>query len=100
MVVIICSGLSFTLLVRISSIVLKVEVLNNIELQMTGVLGTKAYRCLDNSKYVLIGLAVIRTTTIALIILDLIKLTAVRRISGQCLSSISKYREILITFSR
>lgn len=83
MVVIICSGLSFTLLVRIKhSTVFSVEVLNNIELQMTGVLGTKAYRCLDNSKYVLIGLAVIRTTTIALIILDLIKLTAVRRISG------------------
>ncbi|KAL4243540.1 hypothetical protein ABKN59_001109 [Abortiporus biennis] len=53
-------------------------------LLMTGILGIKAYRCLDNSRYVLVLLTGFRTSMIALLVLDLTKYHGIRRLSGSC----------------
>jgi len=44
----------------------------SLSLLVTGTLGVKAYRCLDGSKVVLVGLALLRTASTVLVILDVI----------------------------
>lgn len=50
---------------------------------VTGVLGVKAYRCLDSSKVVLVALILLRSTSTALMVLDVINLDAERRLAGK-----------------
>ena len=51
-------------------------------LQMTGILGVKAYKCLDNSRIVLLVLTTLRVTMVTLVILDLVRYRGDRRLSG------------------
>ena len=55
----------------------------SLSLLVTGILGVKAYRCLDNSKAVLVGLVLLRSATVVLITLDAINLDAGRRLAGK-----------------
>lgn len=55
----------------------------SLSLLVTGILGVKAYRCLDSSKVVLVGLVFLRTASVAFMILDLINLEAERRLGGK-----------------
>jgi len=50
---------------------------------VTGILGVKAYRCLDNSKVVLAGLVLLRSTSVGLMIIDMANLDAGRRLAGE-----------------
>jgi len=50
---------------------------------VTGILGVKAYRCLDRSKAVLVGLVLLRTVSTVLLILDLINLVVERQLVGK-----------------
>lgn len=50
---------------------------------MTGILGTKAYRCLNSSRVVLLILAILRLAILALMGLDLAQYQGRRRLSGQ-----------------
>ena len=50
---------------------------------MTGILGIKAYRCLNSSRIVILVLAVLRTAMIVLFILNLVGYKASRRLSGK-----------------
>lgn len=60
-----CAGASFSLLV-------------------TGILGVKAYRCLDNSRLVLVVLVALRTAATVLLAIDLASLDSYRSLSGRC----------------
>jgi len=53
-------------------------------LLLSGILGVKAYRCLGNSKVVLILVAIPQITTSTLVIIDTIRVQATRRLSGAC----------------
>ncbi|KAK7694521.1 hypothetical protein QCA50_001707 [Cerrena zonata] len=55
-------------------------------LLMTGILGTKAYRCLNSSRVVLLILVILRLTMLALMGLDLSQYRGRRRLSGSCIS--------------
>lgn len=50
---------------------------------MTGILGYKAYRCLDSSRLVLAILVVLRVTMIVLMSVSLSRLKVSRRLSGR-----------------
>lgn len=50
--------------------------------QMTGILGYKAYRCLNSSRFVLAMLSVLRLAMVALLIVSLSRLNVPRRLSG------------------
>ena len=50
---------------------------------MTGILGTKAYRCLNSSRIVLAVLVILRLTTLGLTGLDLSQYRGRRRLSGR-----------------
>jgi len=50
---------------------------------VTGILGVKAYRCLDNSKFVLVSLVFMRSTSVVVMFLDVINLDAGRRSAGK-----------------
>lgn len=50
---------------------------------MTGIMGIKAYRCLNNARVVLLVLAILRTTSVGLLILGFTRLDAIRRLSGK-----------------
>ena len=58
---------------------------------MTGILGIKAYRCLNNSRFVLVILAILRTAMIILCILDLTDYRASRRLSGEYFSPLDPF---------
>ncbi|KAI0704932.1 hypothetical protein BC835DRAFT_1410268 [Cytidiella melzeri] len=51
---------------------------------MTGILGFKAYRCLDSSKSILVVLGVVRATIFSFLALELAKTASTRRLSGGC----------------
>lgn len=51
--------------------------------QLTGILGVKVYRCLDNNRFVLAGLVVLSTAAIVVLILDVINLRSLRSLSGR-----------------
>ncbi|KAG2061993.1 hypothetical protein BDR06DRAFT_1016013 [Suillus hirtellus] len=53
-------------------------------LLMSGILGVKAYRCLDNSRLVLVVLVALRTAAIVLLALDLASLNSYRSLAGRC----------------
>ncbi|KAG1833957.1 hypothetical protein EV424DRAFT_1532781 [Suillus variegatus] len=53
-------------------------------LLMSGILGVKAYRCLDNSRLVLVVLVALRTAAIVLLVLDLASLNSYRSLTGRC----------------
>lgn len=55
---------------------------------MTGILGYKAYRCLDSSRIVLAILVVLRVTMIVLMGVSLSRLKVSRRLSGWWLVTI------------
>ena len=57
----------------------------SLSLLVTGTLGIKAYRCLDSSRVVLVGLVLLRSAGVALVILDVINLDAGRRLAGEWL---------------
>ncbi|KIP12582.1 hypothetical protein PHLGIDRAFT_262280 [Phlebiopsis gigantea 11061_1 CR5-6] len=69
---------------NVTSFVLLISSGASISLLMTGILGYKAYRCLNNSRIVLVVLALLRSTMIALLIVCLTRLDVSRRISGSC----------------
>lgn len=50
---------------------------------VTGILGVKAYRCLDRSKVVLVGLVLLQTVSTVLLILDLMNLVVERQLVGK-----------------
>ena len=50
---------------------------------VTGILGVKAYRCLDSLRVVLVGLALLRSTSVVLMIVDVANLDAGRRLAGE-----------------
>ncbi|KAI0348654.1 hypothetical protein BDW22DRAFT_112554 [Trametopsis cervina] len=56
-------------------------------LMMTGILGFKAYRCLNSSRLVLVAIAVLRMALLGLLVAEVIELTPHRRLSGGCLTS-------------
>lgn len=49
---------------------------------MTGILGIKAYRYLNNSRFVLAVLSLLRTAMLILMVLALTEFEATRRLSG------------------
>lgn len=53
-------------------------------LLISGILGVKAYRCLDNSRLVLVVLVTLRTAAIVILVLDLASLTSYRSLAGRC----------------
>ncbi|KAG1773180.1 hypothetical protein EDD22DRAFT_859310 [Suillus occidentalis] len=53
-------------------------------LLITGILGVKAYRCLDNSRLVLVVLVALRTAAIVLLAIDLASLDSHRSVTGRC----------------
>ncbi|KAI0079570.1 hypothetical protein K474DRAFT_1617326 [Panus rudis PR-1116 ss-1] len=53
-------------------------------LLITGILGIKAYRCLNNSYVVLAVLTLLRTAMIVLLCLDIAQFRGFRRLSGSC----------------
>lgn len=55
----------------------------SLSLLVTGILGVKAYRCLDSSNVVLAGLALLRTAGVILIVLDAINLDVGRGLAGK-----------------
>ena len=50
---------------------------------VTGILGVKAYRCLDSSKVVVVGLVLLQSTSVILMIVDVANLDAGRRLAGE-----------------
>lgn len=56
----------------------------SLSILITGILGFKAYRCLENSRVVLAVLGLIRLSAIAVVGLMLSKMTGYRRLSGAC----------------
>ncbi|KAJ3554697.1 hypothetical protein NM688_g2969 [Phlebia brevispora] len=58
-------------------------------LLMTGILGIKAYRCLNNSRLVLAVLVTLRTAMLILMVLDITKYRASRRLSGGCMPAVN-----------
>lgn len=55
----------------------------SLSLLVTGILGVKAYRCLDNSSVVLSGLALLRTAGVILVVLDAINLDVGSGLAGK-----------------
>ncbi|OJA10796.1 hypothetical protein AZE42_00305 [Rhizopogon vesiculosus] len=56
----------------------------SLSLLVTGILGVKAYRCLDNSRLVLVVLLLLRTTALAFLTFELGSLQGLRSLSGRC----------------
>ncbi|KAG1755138.1 uncharacterized protein EDB91DRAFT_1342835 [Suillus paluster] len=56
----------------------------SLSLLITGILGVKAYRCLDSSRLVLVALVSLRTAALVILILDIVTLTGYRSLSGRC----------------
>lgn len=50
---------------------------------MTGILGVKAYRCLDNSRFVLVMLVLFRCASTAMAVLDMQVVRGIRMLSGE-----------------
>ncbi|KAG2350518.1 hypothetical protein BDR05DRAFT_954608, partial [Suillus weaverae] len=69
-------------------------------LLISGILGVKAYRCLDNSRSVLVVLVALRTAAIVLLALDLATLNSYRSLAGRCyrLSNSISYAFIILLF--
>ncbi|KIK47315.1 hypothetical protein CY34DRAFT_799474, partial [Suillus luteus UH-Slu-Lm8-n1] len=69
-------------------------------LLITGILGVKAYRCLDNSRLVLVVLVALRTAAIVLLAIDLASLDSYRSITGRCYQSSNpiSYAFIILLF--
>ncbi|KIJ68299.1 hypothetical protein HYDPIDRAFT_36792 [Hydnomerulius pinastri MD-312] len=51
---------------------------------VTGILGVKAYKCLDNSRIVLATLVALRTAGSIVLVIDVINLESLRSLSGRC----------------
>ncbi|KAG2129909.1 hypothetical protein DEU56DRAFT_973482 [Suillus clintonianus] len=75
-------GISLSLLVRSTNHFSIPSYL--ISTQITGILGVKAYRCLDNSRLVLVVLAALRSAALVLLALDLVSLRSHRSLAGRC----------------
>ncbi|KAF7436959.1 hypothetical protein PC9H_003793 [Pleurotus ostreatus] len=56
----------------------------SLSILISGILGYKAYKCLEDSKIVLTGLVVFTAGSATLTLFDVLTLRAVRRISGGC----------------
>lgn len=54
-------------------------------MQVTGIFGIKAYRCLDNNRLVSGILVALRTTGSVVLVLDVIHIHTLRSLSGKCL---------------
>lgn len=72
----------------------------SLSLLTSGILGVKAYRCLDNSRLVLVVLVALRTTAIVLLALDLTSLNSYRSLAGRCYrpSNALPYAFIILLF--
>ncbi|KAI0274625.1 hypothetical protein BC834DRAFT_848964 [Gloeopeniophorella convolvens] len=53
-------------------------------LLLSGAFGTKAYRCLNNSPFVLVLLGALQAASTTLEAIDLVRIKGVRRLSGSC----------------
>ncbi|KAG1794045.1 hypothetical protein EV424DRAFT_1450970 [Suillus variegatus] len=69
-------------------------------LLISGTLGVKAYRCLDNSRLVLVILVILRTAAIVFLALDLALLNSYRSLAGRCYrtSNSMSYTFIILLF--
>jgi hypothetical protein len=77
-----------TIVIRLSSVASFVS----LSLLITGILGVKAYRCLDNSRAVLIFLAIFRLSLGVLYAFDLRAMGGRRKLTGSCVrTNISEY---------
>ncbi|KAG0709010.1 hypothetical protein DFH29DRAFT_1036413 [Suillus ampliporus] len=56
----------------------------SLSLLITGILGVKAYRCLDSSRFVLVVLVSLRTAALVLLVLDLVAINSFRSLAGRC----------------
>ncbi|KAH7915378.1 hypothetical protein BJ138DRAFT_1055011 [Hygrophoropsis aurantiaca] len=54
----------------------------SLSLLITGIFGVKAYRCLDNTRFILIPLLALRTASLILLVLDTIQVDGARSLSG------------------
>ena len=54
--------------------------------QLSGILGLKAYRCLNNSKFVLAVVILLQVTSSVFVLLDLSHIQATRRLSSESLT--------------
>ncbi|KAG1885752.1 hypothetical protein F4604DRAFT_1727935 [Suillus subluteus] len=72
----------------------------SLSLLISGILGVKAYRCLDNSRLVLVVLVALRTAAIVLLALDLASLDSYRSLAGRCYrpSNAITYAFIILLF--
>ncbi|EGO25424.1 hypothetical protein SERLADRAFT_437173 [Serpula lacrymans var. lacrymans S7.9] len=76
------TGLSLSLLVR--TLIDLTQPLTPYPTQVTGILGVKAYRCLDNARLVLFALTLFRTASLIVLVVDLTNTHGYRRLSGRC----------------
>ncbi|KAG1785471.1 uncharacterized protein HD556DRAFT_1422291 [Suillus plorans] len=69
-------------------------------LLISGTLGVKAYRCLDNSRLVLVILVILRTAAMVFLALDLALLNGYRSLAGRCYrtSNSMSYTFIILLF--
>ncbi|KAF8844054.1 hypothetical protein BDN67DRAFT_963546 [Paxillus ammoniavirescens] len=51
---------------------------------VTGILGVKAYKCLDSNRFILAALVALRTAGSMVLVLDLVHLETTRSLSGRC----------------
>lgn len=56
----------------------------SLSLLISGILGVKAYRCLDRSRLVLVVLIALRTAAIVFLALDVVSLDSYRSLAGRC----------------
>ncbi|KAJ7597174.1 hypothetical protein C8J56DRAFT_919412 [Mycena floridula] len=68
----------------------------SVALLITWILGYKAYKCLNNSRFVLVSLALFMVSSIVIHVLELITLQAERRLSGSCIRKDNIFTHIYI----
>ncbi|EGN92129.1 hypothetical protein SERLA73DRAFT_157175 [Serpula lacrymans var. lacrymans S7.3] len=83
---------SCALIVRIASASAGIS----LSLLMTAILGVKAYKCLDNARFVLLVLILIRTAATALLITDTVTMRTYRTLSGQCARQSDGYTPVFV----
>ncbi|THH20841.1 hypothetical protein EW146_g609 [Bondarzewia mesenterica] len=72
--------LNCTTIVRITALFASISS----SILIIGIFGIKAYRCLNNARFVLVVLALLQIANSACTIIDLVRLDGVRKLSGNC----------------
>ncbi|KAF8078473.1 hypothetical protein FPV67DRAFT_1648275 [Lyophyllum atratum] len=57
----------------------------SLALLITGILGVKAYKCLNNSRFVMIALVLFQCASIAIVAMDATAIRGTRRLTGGCI---------------